>query len=258
MPTLLDVQQAMRGCLMAGEDAAVASFLADPAAADRLNIYRNTFIVSLIKALTFCYPVVKRLVGADFFEGATQLFVAQNPPRAAYLDQYGGDFPGFLRVFPAASSLPYLTDVAALEWAVNGALHATDAAPLDVQRLASMSPDEQARLRFVGHPSVHLLRLDYPVDAIWRAILSDDDGALGAIDLDTGAVHLLVERSERGVDVIRLEAVAWRFAERLFAGAPLESALDASNGFDASAALGEHLSSGRFVSFELASDHEIS
>src|SRR5258708_3427176 len=111
MPTLLEVQQAMHRSLVAGDDAAMTAFLADPAAADRLNIYRNTFIVSLTKALTICYPVVKRLVGEHFFEGAAQLCVAQHPPRTAYLDQYGGDFPEFLRHFPAASSLPYLADV---------------------------------------------------------------------------------------------------------------------------------------------------
>ena len=97
MPTLLEVQAAMHCSLVAGDDAAMTAFLADPAAADRLNIYRNTFILSLTKALNLCYPVVKRLVGEDFFEGAAQHFVTRHPPQTAYLNQYGGDFPEFLR-----------------------------------------------------------------------------------------------------------------------------------------------------------------
>jgi hypothetical protein len=257
MPTLLEVQKAMRRCLIGGDDAAVTAFLADRAAADRLNIYRNTFIVSLTKVLTICYPVVKRLVGADFFEGAAQLCVAQHPPRAAYLDHYGSEFPEFLRHFSAASSLPYLADVARLEWAVNGALHAADTAPLDVRQLACLDPDEQSRLRFNGHPSVRLLRLGYPADAIWRAILTDDDAELGAVNLDSGPVHLLIERRDDGVQVIRLEAAEWRFAERLFAGDPIELACDASASFDVSAALADHFSSGRFASFELAPRHGV-
>jgi Putative DNA-binding domain len=252
MPTLLEVQQAMRGSLVAGDDAAMTTFLADPTAADRLSIYRNTFILSLTKALTICYPVVKRLVGEVFFEGAAQHFVARHPPRTAYLDRYGGDFSEFLRHFPSASSLSYLADVAALEWAVSGALHAADAMPLDLRQLACLGPNEQSRLCFVGHPSVRLLRLDHPADTIWRAILADDDAELGEINLDTGPVHLLVGRSASGVEVIRLEEPVWRLAGRLFSGDPLELALEETSGFDASAILADHLSSGRFVSFELA------
>ena len=214
MPTLLEVQQAMHGSLMTGDDATMTAFLADPAAADRINIYRNTFLVVLTKALQLCYPVVLRLVGPEFFEGAARQFITRHPPREAYLDRYGADFPAFLRQFPPAASLPYLADVAALEWAVNAALHSVDVRPLDLQELAALPPDEQGRLRLAGHPSIRLLRLDYPVNS--------------------------------------LEAPAWRFAERLFAGDPIEVALDASPGFDASAALADHLASGRFVSFELA------
>ena len=143
MPTLLEVQQAMHGSLVAGDDATMTKFLADPTAADRINIYRNTFRWGLTKALQLCFPVVRRLVGTEFFDGAAQHFVAQYPPREAYLNHYGADFPEFLRRFPSAASLRYLVDVASLEWAVNGALHAIDAEPLDLQKLAPLTPDEQ-------------------------------------------------------------------------------------------------------------------
>src|SRR5215472_8307112 len=260
MPTLREVQTAMRSSLVAGDDAAMIATLADPAAADRLDIYRNTFLVSLTRTLRICFPVVRRIVGAAFFDGAAQRFVIRNPPRAVRLDRYGGDFPAFLRHFPAASSLPYLADVATLEWTINGALHAADAQPLDLQRLASLGADEQGRLRFVAHPSVRLLRLDHPADLIWRAILTGDDRALATIDPDAGPVHLVVGRRDSGVEVSRLEAPAWRFAERLFAGEPLELALDSAAGPegdpeaspDAAAALADHLAAGRLVSFDLA------
>ena len=258
MPTLLEVQQAMHRSLVAGDDATMTKLLADPTAADRINIYRNTFRSGLTKALQLCFPVVRRLVGTEFFEDAAQQFVTQYPSREAYLNHYGADFPEFLRRFPSAASLRYLADVASLEWTVNSALHAVDAEPLDLQKLAPLSPDEQGRLCLVGHPSVRLLRLVYPADAIWRAILADDDRELSAIDLDAGRVYLLIERRENGVQVIRLDELAWRFAERLFAGEPIELALDASVGFDASVALADHFSSGRFVSFELAPHHDVS
>ena len=146
--------------------------------------------------------------------------------------------------------------MARLEWAINEALHAADAQPLDLGRLACLGAEEQGRLRFVAHPSVRLLRLDHPADLIWRAILTGDDRALATIDPDAGPVHLVVGRRDSGVEVSRLEAPAWRFAERLFAGEPLELALDWSAGPeaspDAAAALADHLAAGRLVSFDLA------
>ena len=56
--------------------------LADGSSPDRLDIYRNTVLVGLTKALQLNYPAVRRLVGTDFFDGAAQLFIAEHPPRA--------------------------------------------------------------------------------------------------------------------------------------------------------------------------------
>jgi len=84
------------------------------------------------------------LVGEEFFEGAAQFFIAEHPPRAAWLDQFGGEFPDFLRAFPQAKSIVYLGDVAELEWAVNSALHAADVAQLDVAALELLGPRTRA------------------------------------------------------------------------------------------------------------------
>ena len=131
MPTLLETQRAMRASLVDSDDAAAAAMLAADVNADRLNIYRNTFITGVTKALRLTYPAVHRLVGADFFEGAAAQFIAQHPPRTAYLDEYGVEFPDFLQNFQPAASLVYLADVARLEWAVSRAIHAADVEPLD-------------------------------------------------------------------------------------------------------------------------------
>jgi len=44
--------------------------------------------------------------------------------RAAALAEYGDGFADFLAGFAPAQSLPYLADVARLEWAINAAYHA--------------------------------------------------------------------------------------------------------------------------------------
>jgi hypothetical protein len=252
MPTLLEVQRAMRASLVDRSDDAAAAVLAEGVGADRLNIYRNTVLIGLTKALRLCFLAVERLVGADFFEGAAGLFIPQHPPRAAWLDRYGADFPDFLQHFAPAATLAYLGDVARLEWAVNLALHAKDAAPLDLARLTALAPEHQASVAFVPHPSVSLVRLDHPADDIWRAVLDGGDAALAAINADAGPAHLLVERGADGVQVLRLTEPAWRFARDLVAGETIEAACAAADGVDVQALLAEHLADGRFVDFHVA------
>lgn len=202
--------------------------------------------------LRLSYPAVHRLVGAEFFEGAARIFIERNPPEYAYLDLYGARFPEFLKGVDAVASFPYLPEVARLEWAVARALHAPDMKPLDIAQLAIIPPSDHDRVCFVPHPSISLTHAEHPVDAIWRAVLAEDDSALTQIDLNAGAVWLLVERLDSGVNVTRIDEPAWRFLSALYAARPLEDAIKAAGPIDVSAALAEHLAAGRFVSFALS------
>jgi hypothetical protein len=252
MPTLLETQKAMQASLLSRDSSAVAAMLAGELTVDRLDIYRNTFIHTLTKTLRLCFPVIQQLVGEEFFAGAAQIFIGDRPPRAAWLDLYGGEFPEFLGSFPPATSIAYLGDVAELEWAVNSALHTADAVPLDVAGLGAIGAENQARICFVPHPSLRLLRLQYPADSIWRAILDSDDDALGKVDLGCGPRTVLVERRPTGVEVECLDETAWCFLSKLCAGLSIEAALVDSGEFDCSAALAEHLALGRFTASALA------
>ncbi len=270
MPTLLELQRAMRASLVDRNDGPAAAMLAENVPADRLNVYRNTFVTGVTKALRLSYPAVHRLVGNDFFDGAALLFIVQHPPCAAYLDGYGADFPPFLRGFQPAAALEYLADVARLEWAVNRAIHAADVEPFDFKRLEALPPEDQVRVCFVPHPSITLLCADYPVDVIWRGVLGGDDATLAAVDLEAGPVCLLVERGAAGVEVSRLDTAAWHFAAALCEGRPLADvfaaclnptlpgsagvppALPGRVGSGHEVWLAEHLAAGRFIDFRLA------
>jgi len=253
MPALLELQQSMRAQLLG------YATPRDAARAQRLAIYRDTRSGTLVNALRLSFPAVQRLVGAEFFEGGARAFIRTWPPRSACLDDYGADFAGFLRTFAPAAGVPYLGDVAQLEWAVNRALHAEDAAGLDLARLAALDQSTLSRLSFRAHPALSLLCLPFPADAIWRAVLEQDQAAMAAIELGCGPVHLLIERDAAGVQVHRLNAARWQFSARLCAGTPLYELVSADDlampqrGPDADTAawLAEHLSLGRLIDFTL-------
>ena len=250
-PTLFELQHALYRSIVEHDEAEAAASIVvdgiDPAA--RLGIYRNTFASVLTNALRLSYPAVLRLIAAECFAGAARLFMEEQPPQSANLDDYGAAFPEFLSRFEPVSALAYLPDVARLEWTVSRALHAPDEPPLDLDRLAALTEDEQARVCFAPHPSAGLLHADYPADSIWRAVLAQDDAALAVIDPESGPVWLLVHRAERGVEVTRLTEAAWRFTEALFAGRPLHSALEDTPGAEAHVLLAGHLAAGHFAGF---------
>src|SRR5262249_34026411 len=140
VPTLLEVQRAMFLDLTARDSAETDAFIVADGLAprQRLNVYRNTAVCTLTTALRLSYPAVHHIVGAEFFESAARIFIDIDPPRSAYLNEYGSAFPDFLMRFLPAVSLSYLPDVARLEWAVNRALHAPDTKALDLSRLSAI------------------------------------------------------------------------------------------------------------------------
>ena len=258
VPTLLEIQTAMRRGLLDNSDTTVADILGEALApADRLSIYRNTSRTALTNALRLNFPAVRRLVGEDFFAAAADTFITREPPHTAWLDPYGQGFPEFLRSFEPAAALIYLPDVARLERAVGHALHAIDAEPLEYSQLLGIEPSVQGRVRFTPHPSVSLGFSPYPVDAIWRAVLAGDDAALAAIDLSASAVRLLVERRTGEIEVTRMDERRWKFAEALFAGHSLSAALAVADDPDAAAWLAAHLAVGHFSNFALSSTESL-
>ena len=260
-PSLLEVQRGVLASLAEGRYPAAAPFvLADGLeAAARLSIYRNTATSTLTGALRLTFPAVVKLVGEEFFEGAARAFIGRHPARGAWLDDYGAGYASFIEQFPPAASLPYLPDVAALEWAVSRALHAADVPAMDAARLAALSAGQSERVRLVPHPALSLVRTDSPADAIWHAVLDGDDAALASIDLTDAPVHLLIERRVQvsgeqyrtTVHVQRLNEPAWRLTAALCAGRSLGVALRENADADADRVLAEHLATGRFIDFTL-------
>ncbi|MEJ6401329.1 DNA-binding domain-containing protein [Yoonia sp. 2307UL14-13] len=144
------------------------------AARKRFDVYRNNVAVSLTEALETAFPVIRKLVGDQFFKAMAGVFLRQHPPSSPLMMFYGAEMPAFLSNFGPAQSVPYLPDIARLELALRHAYHAADAAPLDPQALGALAPDALAagRLRFA--PAICLVRSNYPIYGIHRANTRSD------------------------------------------------------------------------------------
>lgn len=132
--------------------------------ARRFDVYRNNVAVGLTQALATRFPVVRRLLGEDFFAALARLYAEAERPGSPVLAEWGEGFAGFLDRFPPLSGYPYMGDVARIEFARGRAFHAADAEPMDPAGLAAADP---GHLRLWLHPSVILLPLRYPAVSIW-------------------------------------------------------------------------------------------
>lgn len=258
MLSLHDLQQQFAETLLGVEPTAFSTHIRTngiPASA-RLRIYRNNVFESLTGALAACYPVVRRLVGDGFFNQQAQQYIRSHPLYSGNLHQYGSAFPEFLNVSLEGLQLPYLPDVARLEWACQEAYHAPEADGLDLDALAAVSPDHYDVLRFKLNPASQLVASVYPVFQIWRVNQPDWRGD-ETVSLDSGGDRLLVMRQRHGIEIERLSEGDYVLLRHLSAGETLfrasEQAMASDPKFDLTASLRRHVVGQTVVAFDTGS-----
>lgn len=258
MPSLRELQTAFAASLLDEHEPGVTAHVAADglAPAARLQIYRHHVFTSLTAALEATYAVVARLVDARFFAYAAHEYVRHHPPTDPCLFEYGASFADFLADFGPCATLPYLPDVARLEWAVHTAGNAEDAAPVDPARLAAAAPADVPALRLRLHPSLSVLRSTWPVADIWRANQRDADPDL-TVDLAAGGMCLEVRRRDDVVVLCETTPETHAFVRALLDGRCLGDAATAAlvtePGFDLAAVLCRLLDGGLVVAIEPAS-----
>ena len=205
--------------------------------ATRFSVYRNNVVASLSRALGQRFPVVRRLVGDEFFNGMARAFLSVSLPQTPLIFAYGDDFPDFVGGFAPAAAVPYLADTARLEASWTRAYHAADLAPLTAAGLMAIAPERLAQTRLALHPATALVRSGFAIGTIWQAHQVE---AVGTVDVMT-AESVLITRPAFDVSVHVIPATDATFAAALFHGEPLgEAASIAFNvdpGFDFGRAL---------------------
>jgi hypothetical protein len=258
MPSLHEWQRAFSAAAVFNDAAAAASLRIvaggmKPEA--RIGIYRTNVLGNYRRALAATYPVIKRLVGGPFFDAASDNFVRAHPSTRGDINRYGADFSEFLGNYPPARDLKYLPDVARLEWAIDQANIARDAASFDLTALARVPAKLHGKLRFSLHPSAQLMVSAFPILHIWQANQAERS-ADERIDLGEGGETLLVLRRPSDVGGIAIERIS-RPEHLLLATLAADGTLDEaanrcaamSPEFDLAAALQRHVARTTIVAF---------
>lgn len=226
---------------------------ADPSS--RFAVYRNNVMSSLVNALADSFPVVHQLVGDEFFRAMAQVYVHARPPRSRILAEYGEAFPAFIEGFPPAGSLPYLADVARLEFLRIQAYHSADTAALSGEQIgaALAQPERLGAVTFQLHPSVALLSSAFAIVSLWAAHQGEE--AINQVD-PLRAEHALILRNRLDVEVMSIGHGAALFIQALLAGQcfgeAAEQALAVDPEFDISQHLAHLISTGALTGYRFA------
>ena len=225
-----------------------AAALLDGRAEGGLAVYRHTVLANYRNALAATFPVVRELTGEPFFNAAVDAFVRAHPSAGGDLNVYGDRFAEFLAGYGHAKDLPYLPDVARLEWALDEAARAADSTGTPARLLAALAavaPAAVVRVRFALDASCRLLHSAHPVMRIWQA---HQDGTVDTVDLNAGPDRLLVRREGSAPVIERLAPADFAFLAALASGsdlaAALEAAVEVDADFELGAALPAHIASG--------------
>lgn len=231
---LPDLQRRFAGFVRHGDPAVTRDLRRDIPPA-RLAVYRNTVIGSLADVLGNAHPTVRRILGADAFAEFARRYVAAFPPDRPMLWAYGAGFAAWADGRPELP--PWGAALARLDWAMQEALFAADADPLDPARLAAVPPDRVGGMRLMPHPSVRLVRSPWSVLAVWK----------GAAEAPPEPEAVLIGRSGAEVVCVRLSAEDGAMAACVLDGLPL--AVAAETGGDLQGLLGRLLRHGLIVGF---------
>ncbi len=209
--------------------------------ASRYAVHRNNVLSSLVEALAATFPVVAELVGEAFFRRLAAQFARACPPRDPVLALYGDRFADFIADDEAAAALPYLADVARLEFARVRACHSADRLPIEQPIIdRALSCGEQTADLVIGlHPSLSVLWSRFAIVSIWGAHQGDAD--LGQVD-PMRAETAIVLRMDNEVLVLPASNGAAAFVESLLRGDSLGQsagvAASADDAFDLAGSIG--------------------
>lgn len=183
MNTLLTSQRALLQALFgAASDAEALKTLttdhAMPTRARGLASYQSNAHMLAERVLVAAYPVVTAILSPDSMGQLARALWHRHPPVRGDLARWGADLPGFIAASPQLAELPWLADVARIEWVLHAAATAADApVSADLASLALLTTHDPDQLTLTLAAGTTCLALDWTATRIVLAHLAETEAA---------------------------------------------------------------------------------
>jgi hypothetical protein len=183
--------------ILTGDVSVLAEILDSPREKREIlfGVYKHAYASRLVEAMRNDHKLLHSYLGDEMFDAMGEAYVAANPSQHPNLRWFSGNLPDFLKSSEPYSEYPVISDLAALEKALNDAFDARDAPVVGITDLAGFAPEAWSDLTFEVHPSAIRLDLATNASAIWLALKNNDETPPDAVALEQPS-RLLIWRQD--------------------------------------------------------------
>ena len=162
--------------ILAGDNKVLAEILDSPREKRDVlfGVYKYAYSSRLVEAMRNDHKLLHLYLGDEMFDEMGHAYVAANPSQHPNLRWFSQGLPEFLKSAEPYSNYPVLSDLAALEKALNDAFDAAEAPMLALSDMAGIAPEAWAGLNFQAHPSALRLDCSTNASAVWLALKNDE------------------------------------------------------------------------------------
>jgi Putative DNA-binding domain len=162
--------------ILTGDDKVLAEILDSPKEKREVlfGVYRYAYGSRLVDAMRDDHKLLHLYVGDEMFDAIGHAYVAAKPSQHPNLRWFSQDLPEFLKSTEPYGKYPILSDLAALEKALNDAFDAADAPVVTFADLTGFAPEVWNDLKFEPHPGTCRIDAATNVAAIWLALKNDE------------------------------------------------------------------------------------
>ena len=163
--------------ILTGDDKVLAEILDSPREKRETlyGVYRHAYGSRLVEAMRNDHALLHSYLGDEMFDEMGHAYVKANPSEHPNLRWFSQGLPDFLKSTAPYREHPVLSDLAALEKALDNAFDAKDGPVLGLADMAGFAPEIWGDLKFRAHPSAVRLDLSTNASAIWLALKNDED-----------------------------------------------------------------------------------
>lgn len=157
---------------------------------DRIAIYANAYYARLLECLGETFPVLKRTLGDEVFNGFAFGYLQHHPSRSYTLGHLGDRFPDYLEetrpdrdehgVVGDTPGWPdFLIDLARLEWVIVQVFDGPGIEQMETLRaedLKDIGPEQWLDARLTTVPCLELLAVRFPLNEYYSAARHEPEG----------------------------------------------------------------------------------
>ncbi len=222
-PSLDELQSEMTARILGGGNSSqLDEWISLPQGADpsvRLAIHQTGYPARITSSLAEAFPAVANILGDGSLAKLTNRFIESGRFSERNLNRIGRSLPKFLAGDSLTRDVPFLPDLAALEWASYECFHSETSPEFDPGTISAYSLDDWVRTRIVFRSGTAVVTSRWPIHELWTT--RDRDRSTIDVDLTDRPEQVLVYRVGFAVEVQPIDPLEAHALERLLEGVAL-------------------------------------